>query len=34
MEDIPLCLKYSNKIYMYSVEHNNVFISGYQIRSL
>jgi len=27
VEDIPLCLKYSNKIYMYSVEHNNVFIA-------
>jgi len=28
LEDIPLCLKYhnKNKIYMYSVEHINVFI--------
>jgi hypothetical protein len=28
-EDIPLCLKYinKNKIYMYSVEHNNIFIA-------
>ena len=27
LEDIPLCrgMKYNNKIYMYSVEHNNVF---------
>jgi len=28
MEDIPLCLKYSDKIklYMYSFYHNNIFI--------
>ena len=30
LEDIPLCLKYSNKnkiYYMHSVEHDNIFIA-------
>ena len=28
MEDILLCLKYNNKIYIYSTEHNKVFIAS------